>query len=90
MEKSKEIQAKLLLQKKFREKQLENTKKSADFRNDWEQTNLEKWATNMAVRKMQQDKDNMFKTKLEMTKIQSKTMSEMSAIKALDRDIKEF
>lgn len=44
----------------------------------------------MTVRHMQSDKDVMFKTKLQQTKIQNKTMSELNAIKSLDKDINEF
>ena len=49
---------------------------------------MEKWANNMAVRKLQEEKDSLFKTKLQNTKIQSKTLSELSAIKSLDKDLK--
>lgn len=80
----------MLRQSKFREKQLDNIKKSAQFRQDWEQSNVEKWAANMTVRKLQNEKDFAYRSKLENTKIQSKTMSELNAIKALDKDIKDF
>ncbi len=32
----------------------------------------------------------MFKTKLEQTKVQNKTMSELNAIKAMERDLNQF
>ena len=44
----------------------------------------------MTVRRLQNEKDTMYKGKLESIKLQSKTMSELNAIKALDKDIKEF
>ena len=44
----------------------------------------------MTLRHLQNDKDEMFKTKLKETKIQNKTMSEINAIKALDKDINDF
>lgn len=32
----------------------------------------------------------MFKSKLNQTKLQSKTLSELNAIKSLDKDLKQF
>lgn len=75
---------------KFREKQLDNIKKSSQFRNEWEQSNMEKWSANLTVRKIQKEKDQLYKTKIQQTKMQSKTMSELNAIKTLDDDIKRF
>ena len=69
---------------------MENIKKSAEFRNDWEQSNIEKWAVNMAVRKMQREKDAIFISTQETKKVQAKTMSEMNAMKSMDKDIDEF
>ena len=43
----------------------------------------------MTIRKLQKDKDQNYQSKLENTKIQSKTMSELNAIKSLDDDIKD-
>lgn len=40
MDERKQVQGRLLGQMKFREKQLENIKKSSEFRNQWEQSNL--------------------------------------------------
>lgn len=53
IEENKEYQARLFGQRKFRDKQLENIKKSAEFRMEWEQSNLEKWNANMTIRKLQ-------------------------------------
>ena len=74
-EERRDAQATLLRQSKFREKQLDNIKKSAQFRQDWEQSNVEKWGANMTVRRLQNEKDFAYRSKLENTKIQSKTMS---------------
>jgi hypothetical protein len=41
----------------------------------------------MTVRNMQNEKDTMFKTQMEQSKFQNKTMSELNAIKSLDKDI---
>ena len=44
----------------------------------------------MTVRKMQKEKDVLFRTKQENQKVQAKTMSEMNALKSVDNDIDEF
>lgn len=44
----------------------------------------------MTVRKMQREKDTIFKHFQESKKLQTKTLSEMNAIKSLDKDIDEF
>lgn len=44
----------------------------------------------MTVRHIQNDKDTMFKTKLQQTKFQNRTMSELNAIKSMDKDINDF
>lgn len=41
----------------------------------------------MTVRNMQNEKDTMFRTQMEQSKFQNKTMSELNAIKSLDKDI---
>ena len=38
----------------------------------------------MTVRKMQKEKDVLFRTKQENQKVQAKTMSEMNALKSVD------
>lgn len=44
----------------------------------------------MTVRHIQNEKDTMFKTRLQQTKFQNKTMSELNAIKSMDKDINDF
>ena len=44
----------------------------------------------MTVRRLQNQKDAAYKSMLEHSKIQNKTMSELNAIKTLDNDIKQF
>lgn len=44
----------------------------------------------MAVRKMQREKDAIFVSTQENKKAQAKTMSEMNALKSMDKDIDDF
>lgn len=89
-EEEKARQAKLLKQSKFNEQERENIKKSEEFRRQWEAEHLEKWAANRSIRQTQVAKDEQYRSKLETQKMQSRTMSEMNAMRALDNDIATF